>query len=67
MESTTAIHHNYINDVEELHDDHNESTSTATLHPDHKNDIERDDPGLEPNNIVTSKFLFIYVLYLLKY
>jgi hypothetical protein len=61
--STTTSHHNYVSDIEELQVDPKEST----LYPDHKNDIEQDDPGLEPNNIITSKFLFIHVLYLLKY
>lgn len=57
MELESTSYNNHTSDVEESQNNSGDFTSIETLHSDHKNDAEQDDPKLESNNMTTSKFI----------
>ncbi|GBC31555.2 hypothetical protein GLOIN_2v1737151 [Rhizophagus irregularis DAOM 181602=DAOM 197198] len=57
MELESTSYNNHTSDVEESQNNSGDFTSIETLHSDHKNDTEQDDPKLESNNMTTKKML----------
>ncbi|PKC76241.1 hypothetical protein RhiirA1_447892 [Rhizophagus irregularis] len=55
MELESTSYNNHTSDVEESQNNSGDFTSIETLHSDHKNDAEQDDPKLESNNMTTNE------------
>ncbi|UZO24160.1 uncharacterized protein OCT59_016475 [Rhizophagus irregularis] len=55
MELESTSYNNHTSDVEESQNNSGDFTSIETLHSDHKNDTEQDDPKLESNNMTTNE------------
>lgn len=67
MELESTSYNNHTSDVEESQNNSGDFTSIETLHSDHKNDAEQDDPKLESNNMTTSKFINLcFITFIIK-
>ncbi|CAB4413959.1 unnamed protein product [Rhizophagus irregularis] len=55
MELESTSYNNHTSDVEESQNNSGDFTSIETLHSNHKNDAEQDDPKLESNNMTTNE------------
>ncbi|PKY35457.1 hypothetical protein RhiirB3_396209, partial [Rhizophagus irregularis] len=55
MELESTSYNNHTSDVEESQNNSGDFTSIETLHSDHNNDAEQDDPKLESNNMTTNE------------
>lgn len=67
MELESTSYNNHTSDVEESQNNSGDFTSIETLHSDHKNDTEQDDPKLESNNMTTSKFINLcFITFIIK-